>query len=87
MPAREANQQVTTSWADERMGGWHNTNANTTMATGTTQKTKATVPAVTVATRITVLAAAERIEVQMARRGMDYDLNDEIFIATFYAIE
>ena len=55
-------------------------------------------PAVTVATTITVLAAAERIEVQMARRGMDYDLNDEIliaafdatndemFIATFYAI-
>jgi hypothetical protein len=45
------------------------------------------VPAVTVATTITALAAAERIEVQMARRGMDYDLNDEIFITTFYAIE
>ena len=87
MPAREANQQVTTSWADERTGGWRNTNANITTATGTTQKTNAMVPAVTVATTITALAAAERIEVQMARRGMDYDLNDEILIAAFYAIE
>ena len=64
MLAREANHQATTSWHDNWMVGWGNTNANTMIATITTQKTEATVLVETVMTTIIMLAVVATIEGQ-----------------------